>query len=63
MNKSPHELSVTTERKTIELCADELRKGVRCILTCGHLGDHECQAVDVSDPIRWKQRASCEQAR
>jgi hypothetical protein len=34
----------TTERKTVELCADE-RNGRYCILVRGHEGDHECHTA------------------
>lgn len=58
MNKSPSEPTMTSEKKTVELCADELRKGVRCILRLGHAGDHEFHPPDATGGITWKQRAS-----
>jgi len=58
VNKSPHEPTATTEKKTVELCGDELRKGVRCILRHGHSGDHEFHSPDAAAGITWSQRAS-----
>lgn len=58
MNKSLLDLPVTTERKTVELCADEPHKGMRCILARGHHGDHEFHSSATTGPITWKQRAS-----
>ena len=40
---------------TVELCAEQLRDGVRCILRRGHMGDHECHRGDIPLPIRWKR--------
>ena len=45
---------VTTERKTLEMCGDELRPGVRCVLTQGHSELHECHRVNWPVPVRWK---------
>lgn len=52
------ELPHTTERKTVELCADELQKGVRCILSRGHTGDHEFHSPSAEGAITWKRRTS-----
>ena len=46
----------TTQKKTVELCGDELQKGVRCMLRHGHAGDHEFYAVHASGAITWKRR-------
>lgn len=58
MSKDPHEVPATTEKKTVELCGEELRKGVRCILRRGHADDHEYCSPDAADGITWRQRAS-----
>jgi hypothetical protein len=42
------------ERPTVELCGDELRKGVRCILPRGHSCDHEFQAAGAEGAITWQ---------
>jgi hypothetical protein len=47
-----------SEKKTVELCADERQKGVRCILPRGHTGDHEAQPPSATVAFTWKQRAS-----
>jgi len=39
-----------SKRETIELCADE-QDGLRCMLTKGHTGTHECLAYQGS--VRW----------
>ena len=57
MNESLLELPVTSEKKTVELCADEPHRGVRCILPRGHHGDHEFHSPHTIGAITWKQRA------
>jgi hypothetical protein len=54
VSQSQSELPVTSEKKTVELCADELRKGIRCNLSRGHVGDHECHTAQ-ADAITWNQ--------
>jgi hypothetical protein len=45
-----------SKRQTAELCGNE-GPGLRCTLTKGHVGPHECLAV--RGPMRWSQsRAS-----
>ena len=39
-----------SRRQTIELCGDE-QQGLRCMLTKGHDGMHECLAY--AGPARW----------
>ena len=58
VNKNPHEAPFATEKPTVELCADELRKGVRCILRRHHAGDHEYHSPEAAAGITWKPRAS-----
>lgn len=58
VSESMIELPHTTERKTVELCADELQKGVRCILSRGHTGDHEFHSPSAEGAITWKRRTS-----
>lgn len=41
-----------SKRQTTELCGDAARQGLRCTLTKGHLGPHECLAV--RGPMRWE---------
>ena len=57
MSDTQHEQPVTSERRTVELCGDELRRGIRCVLSRGHGGEHECQSLDGTDPITWQTRA------
>jgi hypothetical protein len=40
-----------SRRETAELCGDEADVGLRCTLTKGHLGPHECLAI--RGPMRW----------
>ena len=40
-----------SKRQTAELCGDEPQQGLRCTLTKGHVGAHECLAV--RGPMRW----------
>jgi hypothetical protein len=40
-----------SRRQTAELCGDEAQQGLRCTLTKGHGGAHECVAV--RGPTRW----------
>ena len=40
-----------SKRQTAELCGDEA-DGLRCTLTKGHLGNHECIAL--RGPQRWE---------
>jgi hypothetical protein len=42
-----------TERKTSELCGDQVRDGIRCMRPRNHEGDHECYR-STGTPIRWK---------
>lgn len=58
MNNCVTELPHTTERKTVELCADELQKGVRCILPRGHACDHEFHSPSAEGAITWKPRTA-----
>ena len=59
MNKTePEALPTTSEKRTVELCADELHQGVRCNLTRGHTGDHEFLSPYASDALTWKPRVS-----
>jgi len=50
-------LPTTSEKKTVDLCADELHKGVRCILPRGHGGDHEFYSPYAAGSITWKPHA------
>ena len=48
------ELIVVDERSkrvTAELCGDWAAHGLRCTLTKGHFGEHECLAL--RGPTRW----------
>ena len=56
MSNDALELPVTSEKKTVELCGDQLHKGVHCILPVGHDGDHEFQSPYATGAITWKQR-------
>ena len=57
--ESPYEeLPIVSERRTLELCGDELRGIVRCNLDRGHAGDHQFISAYVSGPVTWKQRTS-----
>lgn len=58
MNKNPHELPVSSDKKTVELCGDELHKGARCVLPRGHVGDHEFFSPNATGAITWKQSAT-----
>ena len=59
MNDSQHEPPpVTSERRTVELCGDELRRGVRCTRLRGHDGEHEGQPFDSAQPITWTATAT-----
>jgi hypothetical protein len=40
-----------SKRTTAELCGDEAQ-GLRCTLTKGHVGPHECLATRLG-PTRW----------
>jgi hypothetical protein len=51
-NKEP-ELFIS-DRRTVELCADELRRGLRCILCRGHEGEHEGQLLE-GRAVTWKR--------
>ena len=53
-NEQREQPIITTERKTVELCGDELRHGVRCVLPQGHKELHECHRVNWPVPVRWK---------
>lgn len=45
-----------SKRETVELCGDE-SEGLRCTLTKGHIGWHECLAME--GQARWQRpRAS-----
>jgi hypothetical protein len=58
VNKSQHEeLPIMSERRTIDLCGDQLRGNVRCILDRGHAGDHQFVSAYVVGPVTWKQRS------
>jgi hypothetical protein len=50
----PPEVPFISERQTVELCGDELRRGVRCVLASGHEGEHEGQAAHGGRVINWK---------
>jgi hypothetical protein len=53
------EAPTTSEKRTVELCADELHKGARCILDRGHGGDHEYLSPPfVTGAVSWKPNAS-----
>lgn len=41
-----------SKRETAELCGDEAQHGLRCTMTKGHPGSHECLAV--RGPMRWE---------
>ena len=45
--------AVNHERKTIELCGDEMRHGIRCMRPKRHAGDHECYPPS-GKTVRWK---------
>jgi hypothetical protein len=50
-------LDERSKRQTAELCGDIAQPGLRCTLTKGHLGTHECLAV--RGAMRWdKSKAS-----
>jgi hypothetical protein len=42
-----------SKRTTAELCGDQA-EGLRCTLTKGHLGAHECLATRLG-PTRWER--------
>ena len=47
-------LPLSAAKKTVELCGDQMRHGVRCTLSTGHDGDHEHQGNDGRPQLRWK---------
>jgi hypothetical protein len=57
MSSDAPDLPFVPDKKTVELCADELYKTVRCSLPRGHDGNHVFQAVASAGTITWKQRA------
>jgi hypothetical protein len=48
----PLAIEERSKRTTIELCGDRA-EGLRCTLTMGHLGPHECVATRLG-PTRWE---------
>ena len=46
MDESP-EQPVMSEKKTIELCPEKIRRGERCILPRGHAGEHLYEAPGI----------------
>ena len=57
-NSQREEVSFISERRTVDLCGDQLRGNVRCILDHGHAGDHQFVSAYVIGPVTWKQRTS-----
>lgn len=53
MNTNDAETPVIPERKTSELCADQVHQGIRCMRPRHHDGDHECYRP-AGEPVRWK---------
>lgn len=53
MSTSDSSQPVVTERKTTELCGDQVRHGTRCMRPKHHEGDHECY-LNSGAPARWK---------
>lgn len=47
-------LPYSAVKQTIELCGDEMHRGIRCTKDKGHEDDHEYVASDVSGNLRWK---------
>jgi hypothetical protein len=41
------------ERKTTDLCGDQVHVGIRCMRPKHHEGDHECYRV-AGTPVRWR---------
>ncbi|NVB78513.1 MAG: hypothetical protein HOV81_08985 [Kofleriaceae bacterium] len=58
----PHATEVVAEwllhplpyAKRMELCSDEMHRGIRCTKRKGHADEHEYVAGDVSGQLRWK---------
>jgi hypothetical protein len=53
VSKEP-DLFATSDKRTIELCGEELRPGIRCILLRGHAEEHEFHDSNHTLPVRWK---------
>ena len=47
-------LPYSTVKKTVELCSDEMHRGIRCTKAKGHEGEHEYVTVDARGQLRWK---------
>jgi hypothetical protein len=45
-----------SEKKTIELCAEQIRRGVRCTLPRGHDAEHEYHDPHGGGIFRWLTR-------
>lgn len=46
-------LPLSSQRRTVELCGDEMHAGMRCHLGKGHNGQHQHQGPHVSGVVRW----------
>jgi hypothetical protein len=47
-------LPLSTIKKTVEFCGNEMHGGVRCTLSRGHDGDHQYHGHDGTGQLRWK---------
>lgn len=45
---------LSTVKKTVEFCGNEMHAGIRCTRSKGHDGDHEFQGHDGTGQLRWK---------
>lgn len=53
MSSNNAEQPVVAERKTSELCADQVHFDIRCMRPKNHDGDHEWFRP-IGDPVHWK---------
>lgn len=47
-------LPYSTVKKTVELCRNEMHRGIRCTKSKGHDGEHEYVTSDVPGQLRWR---------
>jgi hypothetical protein len=53
MNRQDNSETPPPERKTTDLCGDQVHHGIRCMRPRHHEGDHECYRA-AGTPVRWR---------
>ncbi len=48
----PTDSTKSTERKTADLCGDQVHHDIRCMRPKDHEGSHECYRT-AGTPVRW----------